>query len=178
MTAFPDGASAAIELQLTRGAILHRSPLTHSALPAAVFVLATQNLRWVHAATGLSLGIASHLLWDTVDYGNLVGIPGGDADRIFLLSNAALLVIAAIWMTRRRPLATRDDKLVDQDAPLIPPGVVEEAMRIAAQEVIEEEERKFANRKLVNIDQLSYITIFFCSVLLIGYFVAVAISNS
>ena len=50
---------------------------------------------------GLALGVASHLLWDIVQYGDVRWIRGGNADRLFLLVNALLLLGFAGWWTRR-----------------------------------------------------------------------------
>src|SRR5262245_50561935 len=46
----------------------HRSPLSHSALPVILLGLATRSYGVV---VGFGLGVASHLFWDTVFYGNV-----------------------------------------------------------------------------------------------------------
>ncbi len=79
----------------------HRSPLTHSALPAVLSLILSMKYKLDHSiTTGLSIGIASHLLWDIVDYGNVHWITGGDNDRMFLLANAILLLILSITLPR------------------------------------------------------------------------------
>jgi hypothetical protein len=67
---------------------LHRLPLTHSALPAVMF-LPLGHVAYV----GMCLGVASHLMLDMVFYGNVVGIPGYWADQAFLLANVVVLVV-------------------------------------------------------------------------------------
>lgn len=75
----------------------HRSPLFHSALPVVVGALLLRRVsRWA-VPVGLALGVASHLLWDIVQYGDVRWIRGGNADRLFLLVNAALLLVFAGW---------------------------------------------------------------------------------
>lgn len=164
---------------LVLGIGFHRSPFTHSALPAFLFAIALNSPRWRYATTGLAIGIASHLLWDTVDYGNVVGIPGADADRLFLLGNAVVLVIASLWATRLG--ATNDwDEATISDTELgssIPPEVVEDALREAVREMAEEHEQQAANRRMHidwGGDRVAYITIGVCSVILLGYFIAAA----
>lgn len=80
----------------------HRSPLTHSLLPALVLGGLAMKVGLPRAlVVGLSLGIASHLLWDIVDYGNVQWIDGGNRDRMFLLVNAGILLVAA-WVFESR----------------------------------------------------------------------------
>ena len=75
----------------------HRSPLFHSALPVVVLSLLLWRVsRWA-VPVGLALGVASHLLWDIVQYGDVRWIRGGNADRFFLLVNALLLLGFAGW---------------------------------------------------------------------------------
>ncbi|MDE0008098.1 MAG: hypothetical protein F4Y86_17725 [Gammaproteobacteria bacterium] len=80
----------------------HRSPFFHSALP--VLPLLVRRLRETTTGkmlvVGMSLGVASHLLWDTIAYGNVIMIPGGMLDRLFLLVNSAVCVCIA-WRIRR-----------------------------------------------------------------------------
>jgi len=75
----------------------HRSPLFHSALP----VIVVAGMLWLlgkrawlrgNLLRGLAVGVASHLLWDIVQYGDVRWIKGGNADRLFLFANAAALV--------------------------------------------------------------------------------------
>ncbi len=82
----------------------HRNPLFHSALP--YFVLAwvwrtvgieamIQRLGGVRlnlaVHVGFSVGLASHMLLDIWQYGDVRWIPGGTLDRLWLGGHAALL---------------------------------------------------------------------------------------
>jgi membrane-bound metal-dependent hydrolase YbcI (DUF457 family) len=74
----------------------HRSPLTHSALPAILFgFLIFKSKLSPMLVIGFCLGLASHLFWDIIAYGNVHWIKGGNNDRLFLLVNTLLLIIAA-----------------------------------------------------------------------------------
>lgn len=155
----------------------HRSPLTHSMLPAVILALAVRKLKWTSVSIGFSLGIASHLVWDTLDYGNVVGIPGGDADRLFLLVNAAVLMVGCLWASQLWPgIEKKTDELKESE--VIPQTFVEEAMKNAVDEVIEERRQKLSNSRPISVNRMSNVTIVVCSILLIGYFVAAAIANS
>ena len=78
-----------------------RSPLTHSALPALLFVYPAFNYSMVRPLMiGLCLGLASHLFCDIVFYGNVVGLPGGNNDRLFLLVNTVVLVLGSSVFTK------------------------------------------------------------------------------
>jgi hypothetical protein len=79
----------------------HRSPITHSVLPAVLPLIYGRQYRlWRWFVIGIATGIASHLIWDSVDYGNVVGIPGRTNDILFLLGNSALTVGIALWLSR------------------------------------------------------------------------------
>ncbi len=87
----------------------HRNPLFHSALPYF-------GLAWLWGKLGLTdvmsavvglrgelavhvsfaLGLASHLLWDIWDYGDVRWFPGGTLDR-FWLGGHALLLLGLVW---------------------------------------------------------------------------------
>ena len=87
----------------------HRSPLFHSVGPVLVAagLLALFRLRgplWGLALRAYAVGVASHLLWDIVQYGDVRWIRGGNADRLFLLANAGVLVAwAALAGGQREP---------------------------------------------------------------------------
>lgn len=74
----------------------HRSPITHSILPALLigFIIFKMKLP-VILTIGFSLGLSSHLFWDIIAYGNVQGIKGGNNDRLFLLANCISLIAAA-----------------------------------------------------------------------------------
>lgn len=75
----------------------HRSPITHSALPAifAGWIVFRFKLPAIFII-GFCIGLASHLLWDVIDYGNVLWISGGNNDRLFLFTNAMLLIAGSI----------------------------------------------------------------------------------
>jgi hypothetical protein len=80
----------------------HRSPLTHSALPAVVLALGVMASRLPldKLVVGFAIGLASHLLWDIIFYGDVRWIKGGNYDRLFLLGNAIALLV---WVHFRKP---------------------------------------------------------------------------
>lgn len=84
----------------------HRSPLTHSALPVVVISLFVPARAAYAVVVGFGLGIASHLVWDTIYYGNVHWISGRFWDRTFLMVNAAGILIWALAyepeITKRR----------------------------------------------------------------------------
>ncbi|MGB9499866.1 MAG: hypothetical protein ACKVE4_08985 [Dissulfuribacterales bacterium] len=82
---------------LILGIGFHRSPLTHSLLPALLvgWIVFKRKLPIV-LIIGFSLGLSSHLFWDIVAYGNVQWIKGGNNDRLFLLANSAALIVATI----------------------------------------------------------------------------------
>ncbi len=80
----------------------HRSPLTHSVLPALLFGLLVFKTKCSPMlVVGFCLGLASHLFWDIIAYGNVHWIKGGNNDRLFLFVNALLLIIAAVMIHRK-----------------------------------------------------------------------------
>lgn len=95
----------------------HRHPLSHSALPA--FLLHGLSRRrtarpWpALAVAGMAIGVGSHLLWDTVDYGNVVGIPGRMYDSLFLLTNMVACLGLAAWLLHRGVKPFRDAERKD-----------------------------------------------------------------
>ena len=94
-------ASWVPDWDLFLGIGFHRSPITHSVLPALAIGWLILKLNAPSAfLVGFLLGLSSHLLWDIVDYGNVVWIPGGNNDRLFLLVNSLLLLVAAAYYTR------------------------------------------------------------------------------
>jgi Na+/proline symporter len=71
----------------------HRSPLSHSALPVVLVGLLVSPFRGYSVSVGMGLGVASHLFWDTVEYGNVHWIPGKFWDQVFLMTNAIGIVL-------------------------------------------------------------------------------------
>jgi hypothetical protein len=86
---------------LVFGIGFHRSPLTHSCLPALLVLWLSIRLRTPSMLVGFALGTASHLLWDIVFYGDVRLIEGGNSDRLYLLVNAGLLLVMAFVVGRR-----------------------------------------------------------------------------
>ena len=75
----------------------HRNPLLHSGLS---FFILLWLVRGQHdflqtLVLGFGVGLASHLLWDVVDYGDVRWLPGGLLDRIWLGSNGFLCLVLA-----------------------------------------------------------------------------------
>lgn len=86
----------------------HRNPLFHSAIPYFCLAWVWHKLRLsevVHTIggphldralhVGLALGLASHLLLDVWQYGNVRWIPGGTLDRLWLSGHGLLLGLLA-----------------------------------------------------------------------------------
>lgn len=73
----------------------HRNPLFHSSLSFLVLVLLIRGrANWLHIlAAAYGVGLASHLWWDVVYYGDVRWLPGGAADRLWLGINGLLCLI-------------------------------------------------------------------------------------
>lgn len=95
----------------------HRHPLFHSSLPYFCLAWLWRKLKLpdliarlagprselaLHVA--LALGLASHLLWDTWDYGDVRWIPGGTLDRLWLGGHACLLIGLCWWPSLLLPV--------------------------------------------------------------------------
>jgi len=95
------GFSAALgtwvsDWDLILGIGYHRSPLTHSVLPALMFGWLVYKVKLdALLMIGFCLGLSSHLFWDIIDYGNVQWIKGGNSDRLFLLINCIILLVIA-----------------------------------------------------------------------------------
>jgi hypothetical protein len=74
----------------------HRSPLTHSAMPVIVLSLFVPARASYAVVVAFGLGIASHLAWDTIYYGNVHWISGRFWDRTLLTVNAVGILIWAL----------------------------------------------------------------------------------
>ena len=87
---------------LMLGIGFHRSPLTHSLLPALIILWAVFKLKLNPILlVGFCLGLSSHLFWDIIAYGNVQWIKGGNNDRMFLLINAILLIVLSIIINKK-----------------------------------------------------------------------------
>ncbi len=98
---------------LVLGIGFHRSPITHGVIPCLVtyFIVRKCDLS-KGISIGLAIGVASHLLWDIIDYGDVRWISGGNNDRMYLfVSAAALLVYALIHIV----LGYTDQALVEEE---------------------------------------------------------------
>ena len=84
-TVFPD-------LDLRWGIGNHRNPLFHSSLSYFMLVPFVWRRTGFAAAivAGYGVGLGSHLLWDVVDYGNVLWLPGGALDRLWLGAHGLL----------------------------------------------------------------------------------------
>lgn len=75
----------------------HRSPITHGVFPwLLVFFLARRFGSVAAAPIGFAIGLASHLIWDTIFYGDVRMISGGNNDRIYLLGSAGVLILISL----------------------------------------------------------------------------------
>jgi hypothetical protein len=96
-TVFPD-----LDIALL-GVRSHRHPLFHSSLSffALLGLLGRQQV-WVRPViAGYGIGLASHLWWDAVDYGDVRWLPGGLLDRLWLALNGWACVLTLLG--GRRP---------------------------------------------------------------------------
>lgn len=90
------------DLDLLIGGIgFHRSPLFHSVLPVVILSWICWRFSKSTVPVGLSIGVASHLLWDIVFYGDVRWIKGGNNDRLFLLINAIILIWYSSFRLKR-----------------------------------------------------------------------------
>jgi hypothetical protein len=96
-TVFPD-----LDIRLL-GIGAHRNPLFHSCLSLVVLLLLVrrQNAILQTLAFGYGVGLASHLLWDMVDYGNVRWLPGGVFDRLWLGANGVACLVPLLVRMRK-----------------------------------------------------------------------------
>jgi Domain of unknown function (DUF5942) len=88
-TVFPD-------LDITfLGIGAHRNPLFHSSLSFFVllWLVRRQSVIVQVLVLGYGIGLGSHLLWDTLYYGNVHWIPGGMLDRLWLGANGLACLV-------------------------------------------------------------------------------------
>lgn len=96
-TVFPD-------LDITiLGLGAHRNPLFHSSLSFFVLLglVRRQSVILQVLVLGYGIGLASHLLWDVVDYGNVQWLSGGMLDRLWLGSNALACLVPLMVKSQR-----------------------------------------------------------------------------
>jgi hypothetical protein len=96
-TVFPD-----LDITLL-GIGAHRNPLFHSSLSFFVllWLVNRQNAMLQTLVLGYGVGLASHLLWDMVYYGNVRWLPGGMLDRLWLGANGVACLIPLMINSRR-----------------------------------------------------------------------------
>ena len=95
-TVFPD-------LDITLFGIgAHRNPLFHSSLSFFLLLAVVGGRRtWLQPLiTGYGVGLASHLWWDVLYYGNVRWLPGSAIDRLWLAANGVACVVPL--MTHRK----------------------------------------------------------------------------
>jgi hypothetical protein len=98
-TVFPD-----LDITLL-GIGSHRNPLFHSSLSFLVLLALVKRKHMLlrTLVLGYGVGLASHLLWDIYDYGNVHWLPGGFIDRLWLgVNGLACLVPLGIESDRHQ----------------------------------------------------------------------------
>jgi Domain of unknown function (DUF5942) len=96
-TVFPD-----LDITLL-GIGAHRNPLFHSSLSFFVlrWLVKRQSVILQAAVLGYGVGLASHLLWDTLFYGDVRWLPGGMVDRLWLASNGLACLVPLMVKSQR-----------------------------------------------------------------------------
>ena len=74
----------------------HRNPLFHSSLSffLLVFLIGREQRFLQTLVAGYGVGLASHLWWDVLDYGDVRWLPGGVIDRLWLGVHGSLCLLA------------------------------------------------------------------------------------
>jgi len=96
-TVFPD-----LDITLL-GIGAHRNPLFHSSVSFFVllWLVRRQNAMRQTLVLGYGVGLASHLLWDVVDYGDVRWLPGGVIDRLWLGANGLACLAPPLISSKR-----------------------------------------------------------------------------
>jgi Domain of unknown function (DUF5942) len=96
-TVFPD-----LDITLL-GIGAHRNPLFHSSLSFFVllWLVNRQSVILQVLVLGYGIGLASHLLWDVVYYGNVRWFPGGVLDRLWLGANGIACLVPLMVKSQR-----------------------------------------------------------------------------
>jgi hypothetical protein len=91
-TVFPDLDIAVL------GIGAHRNPLFHSSLSFLVIwgLVYHRHVMLQTLALGYGIGLASHLWWDVIDYGNVQWLPGGTVDRLWLGVNGLICLLPSL----------------------------------------------------------------------------------
>jgi hypothetical protein len=96
-TVFPD-----LDITLL-GIGAHRNPLFHSSLSFFVllWLVRRQGVILQALVLGYGIGLASHLLWDVVFYGDVRWLPGGLLDRLWLGANGVACLVPLMVKSHR-----------------------------------------------------------------------------
>jgi hypothetical protein len=96
-TVFPD-----LDITLL-GIGAHRNPLFHSSLSFFVlwWLVKRQSVILQAAVLGYGVGLASHLWWDTLFYGDVRWLPGGMVDRLWLAGNGLACLVPLMLRSLR-----------------------------------------------------------------------------
>jgi hypothetical protein len=96
-TVFPD-----LDITLL-GIGAHRNPLFHSSLSFFVllWLVHRQSVILQVLVLGYGIGLASHLLWDVVYYGDVRWLPGGLLGRLWLGANGLACLVPLMIKTQR-----------------------------------------------------------------------------
>ena len=96
-TVFPD-----LDITLL-GIGAHRNPLFHSSLSFFVllWLVRRQSVILQGLVFGYGIGLASHLLWDALFYGDVRWLPGGTVDRLWLAGNGLACLVPLMVRSQR-----------------------------------------------------------------------------
>jgi hypothetical protein len=95
-TVFPD-----LDITLL-GIGAHRNPLFHSSLSFLVlwWLVTRRSVILQAVVLGYGVGLASHLWWDTLFYGDVRWLPGGMADRLWLAGHGLACLVPLMVRSR------------------------------------------------------------------------------
>jgi hypothetical protein len=96
-TVFPD-----LDITLL-GIGAHRNPLFHSSLSffMLLWLVNRQNVILQTLVFGYGVGLASHLWWDVIDYGDVRWLPGGMLDQLWLGANGLACLVPLMIASKR-----------------------------------------------------------------------------
>ena len=166
---------------LLLGIGFHRSPLTHSALPAILFGYFSMKRNSVVVLAGFCLGLSSHLFVDIIDYGNVIGITGGDADRMFLAANGLVLLAASFAVTKSRRFFEKSHEKLQSTLSIDAANSVDARRRNSKRD-----EESYSGRPPLNatgatsrgINMITKVTTYVCMILVILYFIVAAVAKA
>jgi hypothetical protein len=96
-TVFPD-----LDIRLL-GVGAHRNPLFHSSLSFLILwcLVHRRHVMLQTLVLGYGVGLASHLWWDVIDYGDVRWLPGGAIDRLWLSAHGAVCLMPLLIHSKR-----------------------------------------------------------------------------